>query len=188
MAAEGQRMVVCPTTKPTWDAVLLKSGKYGFVPATAIAELPYSVFAQTHSRATMYASRGGDRSVMVTTGSVLADKAQEYQGTPYEWGGNDLNNGVDCSGFVKELVGEIGAGNLPRTAAEQALVGLRLTRLEQLQPGDRLYFREPGDSKISHTGIYIGNRRFIHASHGRGKVATDVLTPGWLKILITARR
>ena len=77
---------------------------------------------------------------------------------------------------------------LPRTAAEQALVGQPVCRLEDLQSGDRLYFWEKKRSKIGHTGLYLGNGYFVHSSSGNHGVATDYLTPRWRAILVAARR
>ena len=58
-------------------------------------------------------------------------------------------------GFVKENRRRHRWSDLPRTAAEQATVGEPITRLEDLQPGDRLYFKERSETRISHTGIYL---------------------------------
>jgi cell wall-associated NlpC family hydrolase len=116
-----------------------------------------------------------------------AEKGLNYIGTPYVWGGNDIKNGIDCSAFVKQLYGDIGM-SLPRTAAEQAQVGQPITRLEQLQKGDRLYFWEKKRNKIGHTGIYLGNGYFVHSSRGHNGVNTDYLSDKWLKILVAARR
>ncbi len=185
----GVKMVVSSSPKSTWYRVLLRHGDYGYIPAQDVDVLPLVVYAKPHPRSELLASRGGTRTL--SYGSQIADVARNYEGVPYEWGGNSLSNGVDCSGFVKELEGSINGVNLPRTAAEQALVGTPITRLQDLRPGDRLYFQEPGDSKISHTGIYVGGPRyeFVHASHGKGKVTTDTLLKlGWRKILVAARR
>ncbi|MCX6342955.1 MAG: C40 family peptidase [Fimbriimonas sp.] len=119
--------------------------------------------------------------------AAAAQKGLKYIGTPYVWGGNDINNGIDCSGFVKKLYGDIGM-NLPRTAAEQAKVGQPITRLENLRKGDRLYFWENKRNTIGHTGIYLGNGYFVHSSRGHNGVNTDLLTEKWLKILVAARR
>jgi cell wall-associated NlpC family hydrolase len=128
------------------------------------------------------ASRGGDAR------SKMADYSLKFQGTPYVWGGNDELNGIDCSGFVKKMYGKIGL-SLPRTAAEQALVGKPIYNLEDLQKGDRLYFWDKKRGKIGHTGIYLGDGNFVHSSSGRGGVATDYLgSDRWLKILVAARR
>jgi cell wall-associated NlpC family hydrolase len=167
----------------------MKKGNFGFARAENFEELPYLVYESYPRRSSSLVSRGGNPVVSPTTGLSIADKAVEFEGTPYVWGGNDLANGVDCSGFVKELVGAIGGKTLPRTAAEQALVGQPVRRYQDLRPGDRLYFKQKGDTKITHTGIYIGNWKFVHSSHGKGKVTTDTLTnPGWQKMLVAARR
>ena len=106
---------------------------------------------------------------------------------PYKWGGNDILNGIDCSGFVKKLYGSIGV-SLPRTAAEQVRVGQPVLRYEDLQPGDRLYFWSKSRKKIGHTGIYIGGCYFTHASSCHHGVATDYLSAKWRKMLVAARR
>jgi lipoprotein Spr/probable lipoprotein NlpC len=60
--------------------------------------------------------------------------------------------------------------------------------LSQLQPGDRLYFAVKG-SAIDHTGIYLGDGYFIHASRSRGEVAVDRLNkPLYGRNLVAARR
>jgi cell wall-associated NlpC family hydrolase len=184
-----EQLVVRRTSNANWVEVLMKKGNFGFARAINFNILPYTVYGTRRPRSSALSSRSGTAVVNGTTGSYLADKALEFQGTPYEWGGNSLVAGVDCSGFVKELVGSIGGPSLPRTAAEQAMVGQALHRLEELRPGDRLYFKQKSDTKISHTGIYIGYGRFVHSSHGKGKVTTDsLLNPGWRHMLVAARR
>jgi len=173
-----QQLVVRHSDNPDWFMVLLKDRSFGYIPAEKVAVLPYTFYVASRGRSSTLGSRSGN---------AMANLALNYQGTPYEWGGNDLASGVDCSGFVKKIAGAIGM-DLPRTAAEQAYVGTPIYRLEDLRAGDRLYFYEKARGKIGHTGIYLGNGYFIHASHGKGKVATDYLTAGWRKILIAARR
>ena len=68
-------------------------------------------------------------------------------------------------------------------------MGQQITRLEDLQAGDRLYFWENKRGKIGHTGIYLGKGYFVHSSVGNHGVATDYLgSKNWLKILVAARR
>jgi cell wall-associated NlpC family hydrolase len=104
-----------------------------------------------------------------------------------------LTNGIDCSGFVQQLFGKIGV-DLPRTAAEQAKVGKKIERLEDLQPGDRLYFWDKKRGKIGHTGIFLGffkdgGAYFIHSSTNNKGVDTDDLrSKKWLNMLVAARR
>jgi cell wall-associated NlpC family hydrolase len=166
-----------------WAKVLLQNGKFGYVKEEVVARLPYDVIHEPVQQAggSQLASRGGDAR------SVIAGASLNYTGTPYKWGGNDPNFGIDCSGFVKYLYGKIGI-SLPRTAAQQALVGKPITRYEDLRPGDRLYFWENKRNTIGHTGIYIGNGYFTHSSRGRGGVSTDYLSEKWRKMLVAARR
>lgn len=175
-------LVVTDSSRDNWMKVLLQNGRYGYVPADTIAKLPYEVTTEVQPRLS--------RSAMGNNSSRgwAAEKGLEFRGTPYVWGGNSLKGGIDCSGFVKQLFGQVGM-SLPRTAAEQALVGQKIARLEDLKKGDRLYFWENKRQKIGHTGIYLGNGYFVHSSRGKNGVDTDYLgSPKWLKILVAARR
>lgn len=175
-------LIVQPARSAAWLKVVMSNGQYGYMPSAAVAQLPYQVLGQQPSRVNsrqLLASRDG---------ASMANYALNFIGTPYKWGGNDINNGIDCSGFVKKIYGTVGK-SLPRTASEQALVGQPITRLEDLRSGDRLYFYEKARNKIGHTGIYLGNGYFIHSSSGHKGVATDYLgKPNWLRILVAARR
>lgn len=126
--------------------------------------------------------------VMDGFASEMIECGKRYLGTKYAWGGTDLENGIDCSGFVMRLFGKYGK-RLPRTAAEQAKVGQPVERLEDLRPGDRLYFWEYKRGKVGHTAIYIGDNKFIHSSSSRGGVNIDDLRKNyWRRILVGVRR
>lgn len=172
-----------------WYQLVLRDGRFGYVKSAQVAMLPHQ-YEVTIGAKTAPSSTGGTRGNTLPASrsrQELAGYAMNYLGTKYVWGGNDLQNGIDCSGFVKQLYGRIGL-SLPRTAAEQALVGKKIERLEHLQPGDRLYFWEDRRNKIGHTGIYLGDGWFVHANSGAKQVSTDYLTEKWLKILVGARR
>jgi cell wall-associated NlpC family hydrolase len=175
-------LVLQTAKNPSYYKVLLQNGTYGYVSASLVAKLPYDVTADkpgTYARNTeMLTSRSR---------AAIASYSLNFKGTPYKWGGNDPRGGIDCSGFVKFLYGQIGV-NLPRTAAEQVNVGKRVTRLENLLPGDRLYFWSSKRNKIGHTGIYLGNGFFVHSSVNHSGVNTDYLSQKWLGILVAARR
>ncbi|MEJ5244599.1 MAG: C40 family peptidase [Bacteroidota bacterium] len=85
--------------------------------------------------------------------------AQSWTGTPYVWGGN-TRDGVDCSGFVKNVYESIGI-ILPRTAQQQFEFANKISNRE-LRPGDLLFYRK--GNKISHVAIYIGKGEIIHSS------------------------
>ncbi|MBO1362219.1 C40 family peptidase [Prevotella sp. A2931] len=106
----------------------------------------------------------------------LIATAMQYNGIPYMWGANSTK-GCDCSGFVSNvlLAHDI---ILPRNARQQALVGQHLgiaADFGNLIPGDLVFFgRKATDgqpARVSHVGLYIGNRKFIH-SLGRVHVSS----------------
>lgn len=178
-------LVIQSSQHAGWLRVLLENGRFGYVDADAVARLPYEVEADAPA-ATRVPNAPLSRSG--SAGSYVADRGLQYQGIRYKWGGTNPSDGIDCSAFVKIIYGEIGI-SLPRTAAEQALVGMPINRLEDLQKGDRLYFWSSSRGKIGHTGVYLGNGYFVHSSSGKGKVTTDYLgSQKWLKILVAARR
>jgi cell wall-associated NlpC family hydrolase len=172
--------LITNSTVNGYARVLLQNGTYGYTPESAVVELPYKAISKPRVNTGISgSSRAGD---------AIASYGLSFAGTPYKMGGTDTSTGIDCSAFVQKLYGDVTGIKLPRTAAEQALVGERITRLEYLQPGDRLYFWDKNRNKIGHTGVYIGRGMFVHSSHGRGGVATNFLTATWLKTLVAARR
>jgi cell wall-associated NlpC family hydrolase len=180
--AEFEYLVINPYENQKWLKVLLTNGKQGFILAETVAQLPYNV---TTPQPKGTASRGDV--------SRALEYSYQYIGTPYKWGGNDISRGIDCSAFVKDVFDKIGV-DLPRTAAEQYKVGKAVPRIEDLQPGDRLYFWDKKRNLIGHTGIFTGFREdggayFIHSSSNNGGVGTDDLrNPKWRNLLVAARR
>jgi len=93
--------------------------------------------------------------------------------TGYRFGGKNPEAGLDCSGMVAYVYGQVGAARLSGSAADIATQGRPVER-EELRPGDLVFFNTSGRS-FSHVGIYIGDERFIHAPSTRGKVRVDRL-------------
>ncbi len=91
-------------------------------------------------------------------------------GAPYRMGGVTVQ-GIDCSAFVRKMY-EFFNIKLPRTAREQAMVGVRVDR-DKLEAGDLVFFRTK--RPIGHVGIYIGNNEFVHASYRARSVRIDSL-------------
>jgi peptidoglycan endopeptidase LytE len=96
---------------------------------------------------------------------------KNFLGVPYRLGGSTLK-GIDCSAFVKKIY-EIFNTTLPRTVREQFRIGKSVAE-EELQEGDLVFFNARRSS-ISHVGIYIGNREFVHASSQNRQVKVDSL-------------
>lgn len=171
-----------------YHKVLLQNGRQGYIETSSVARLPYDVTVDKGSKSRPTLAASGSALGSGSARELAARSSLQYQGTPYKWGGNDPSAGIDCSAFVKYLYGNIGV-NLPRTAAEQVKVGQVVARLEDLQPGDRLYFWSKKRGMIGHTGIYLGNGYFCHSSSSNGGVATDYLGESeWRNSLVAARR
>ena len=71
----------------------------------------------------------------------------------------------DCSGFVYYLFKENGI-SIPRSSLPQSKSGEKLRR-EELKEGDILFFDTANRKHINHSGVYLGNGKFIHSSSGK---------------------
>src|ERR1035438_8676109 len=114
--------------------------------------------------------------------------SKRFLGLPYTWGGTS-SYGYDCSGFSQMLARRRGV-TLPRDAQPQAeWSGVSSVDREHLEPGDLLFFGA-SEKKITHTGIYLGDGKFIDATtHLTPMVRIDDLNDAyWTKLLVAARR
>lgn len=119
------------------------------------------------------------------TGKAIVATAHKAIGTPYVLGGTSLS-GFDCSGLVKWAYSNIGV-TLPRTAREQSVVGDKIHNVEDMRAGDIVAFRHP--KRGYHTGIYVGDGKFIHSPRKRSRVKINSLSdPYFSKTLLGARR
>jgi cell wall-associated NlpC family hydrolase len=93
-------------------------------------------------------------------GSIAARTAERFVGIPYRWGGENVVDGMDCSGFVRAVYNLCGL-NIPRTSRDQFKAGEPVVK-EDLRDGDLVFFGSSEDT-INHVGIYVGGNRFVHA-------------------------
>ncbi len=147
-----------------------------------------------------YASRLPDGSIAwIQRGDVTFDLrrltipesialGKRFLGLPYRWGGTS-SLGYDCSGFTQMLMRGRGV-LMPRDSSVQAKwEGFVPVDRKNLKAGDLLFFGKT-PQKINHTGMYIGNGQFIHAS----RWGTPVVQIGrlndepWTTRFVTARR
>lgn len=186
----------------SWFGVLMADGSTGWLRKQYVHVLNYAV-TQT---GTPSAPRAWDGSVAMPAGSdpgdiyprsdrpyftgdpnLLVQEAYRYLGVRYVWGGN-TSNGIDCSGFVKNVFAACGFP-LPRLGSDQMAYGVPVPA-SQLQPGDRLYFGRRHDRLgVTHTGLYIGNGLFIHsATSTHGVAISQLMEPRFWRIFVCARR
>jgi gamma-D-glutamyl-L-lysine dipeptidyl-peptidase len=159
-----------------WLAVQLPDGRKGFVSEGDAAD---------------YQAWKASRAV---TPEHVEQTARRFMGVPYLWGGTSAK-GFDCSGFVKTVF-RLNGTELQRDADQQSNEGAAVATdrdLADLRKGDVLFFGpRAGVTRITHTGIYLGGKLFIHCS---GLVKLNSFDPGspiyseaLLKRLVKVRR
>lgn len=115
----------------------------------------------------------------------LKKTAYSFLGARYRFGGNS-RTALDCSSFIQQVFRDHKI-NLPRTAREQFNVGAQVPRGD-LKKGDLVFFQTYAPFP-SHVGIYLGNRKMIHASsRDRRVVISSMDTPYYLSRFLGARR
>jgi len=108
-------------------------------------------------------------------GASIAHTAAQVVGTPYHFGGADLQ-GFDCSGLAVYAYERAGL-EIPRTAEAQQRAA-RPVPFDALSPGDLVFFRIRS-RHINHVGIYTGDGRFIHSPRSGGAVSYGNLRDGY---------
>ncbi len=168
-----------------WSAVLMSDRSTGWLPSKYL-----SVTSQTVDVSAQIVSNDPGGSVggygrNYAGENPMVAQALRWLGTPYRYGGTS-RRGIDCSALVKTAFAQCGY-RLPRTAAQQATVGSAVLPAE-LKAGDRLYFSASG-TRIDHTGLYMGDGLFVHASgSGRQVMVSNLFTPRNWNIFVGARR
>ena len=121
-------------------------------------------------------------------GLQVIEYAQRFLGTPYVWAGTDLENGVDCSGYVYAVMQHFGV-SLNRSSAAMTANGVEIDK-EELAAGDLVFFDSDKNGSISHVGIYMGDNKYIHASSGKAAsvIVSDLTDSYSAGTYVTARR
>jgi len=114
--------------------------------------------------------------------------SKRFLGLPYTWGGTS-SFGYDCSGFTQMLERRRGV-LMPRDSQPQAdWSGVVPVSRENLKPGDLLFFGS-SPTKITHTGISLGEGKFISATAWQTPMVRidDLGDSHWTQLLVEARR
>lgn len=105
----------------------------------------------------------------------IVETAMDQVGEDYKYGGDDPDEGFDCSGLVHYSYKEAGL-KLPRSAAAQKKAG-RAIKFKDAQPGDLLFYHF-GDRKAGdlHVVLYLGDGEAVHAPVRNGEVEVIRIT------------
>ena len=109
--------------------------------------------------------------------SELVVNAMGFLGVPYRRGGNSVETGFDCSGFVRAMYQQTVGLLLPRSADQQAAATQTIEKSE-LKPGDLVFFNTMRRA-FSHVGIYIGDNKFIHSPKPGADVRVEDMRTGY---------
>lgn len=113
--------------------------------------------------------------------------AKKQLGKKYVWGKSGPST-FDCSGFTYYVIKKTTGKSISRTSITQSKQGKYVSR-KKLKKGDLVFFATTGKGRVSHVGIYIGNKKFIHASSTKGKVVISSMASGhYYKTFVNGRR
>ncbi|MEO8102466.1 MAG: C40 family peptidase [Betaproteobacteria bacterium] len=119
--------------------------------------------------------------------SELLIQAVSLVGVKYRRGGDSLDDGFDCSGFVRHVFAESLSLSLPRSAFAMSKLGNPVDARELL-PGDLLFYNTQ-KRRNSHVALYVGEGRFVHApSRGKRVEIVAMSDAYWTRRFNGARR
>ncbi len=109
----------------------------------------------------------------------IISTARKYIGVPHCLGGTTARC-MDCSGLLVTVFARHNIF-LPHNSEEQARYGKLVPAKNKLVKGDLVFFIKSYRTNrfITHSGIYIGNNKFIHTSSSKGVTITSLRDPWW---------
>lgn len=177
-----------------WLGVLMADASVGWIIRSSVKLMEYQVVS----------------AAPILTSAALKNEfvheAYRFLGMPFKKGGT-TDKGIDDVSLIQSVFVACGKA-IPQTLKGQSDYGDPI-KPDQLQPGDRLYFGDwenmvPEEdteflavkrrivlsmSVINHTGLYIGNGYFIHASLSQhGVVINRLAEPVYARLFVCARR
>lgn len=112
----------------------------------------------------------------ISKGEEIVKLAKKYIGGKYVYGGNNLETGVDCSGFTQQIMKKNGI-TIERTSRGQyASNGVKVS-LSNIKPGDLVFYGKNGVT-VDHVAIYAGNNQIVHASDSKSGIKMSNLHYG----------
>lgn len=143
-----------------------------------------ALFSSAPLYASDYSSMMAQKSANKSIGDAgikkkLSSEFSRWSGVKYRFGGTTMK-GIDCSALVQKIYHSSFFGkassHLPRTTEQQIKQGVK-TKREDLRAGDLVFFQL--SPKQKHVGIYIGGKKFIHASTSEGVIISTLDNSYW---------
>lgn len=103
----------------------------------------------------------------------LYTEAIKWLGVRYRRAGM-TPKGVDCSGLTSLIYKNVFNKQLVRSSIDISKSINTEINKEDLQPGDLVFFATRGRNRINHVGVFLGDRKFIHASVGKGVIISSL--------------
>ncbi len=121
--------------------------------------------------------------------TALAGYANSQLGKPYAYAAEGPD-AFDAAGFVGYVLRCSGV-SIKRCSSDNLSKIESWTKISQLNalvPGDILFFQSDTSARINHTGIYVGDNQFIHASSSNNCVTVSTISNYYERNFRFARR
>ena len=119
---------------------------------------------------------------------ALYVESASWLGVPYR-GGGTTRRGVDCSGLTSAIYSKVYQKELERNSDDQRKKDCRKVKKGKLREGDLVFFHNGRKKKrATHVGIYLKDRKFIHASTSQGVIVSTLEEEYWKKHWLSGGR
>lgn len=163
-----------------WFKVETDGGKTGYLHPDYVEVVANTITARS-TAGTGTSSTGGNSVVNVENLSDARKAILEYAatllGVKYKAGGSSPS-GFDCSGFTSYVFAHFDI-KLSRSSSDQYKSSVKKITVDQLQPGDLLFWSNGKKGVVGHVGIYVGNNEFIHSPSPGGVVEYESMSSSY---------
>ena len=119
---------------------------------------------------------------------ALYVESASWLGVPYR-GGGTTRQGVDCSGLTSAIYSKVYRKELERNSDDQRKKDCKKVKKGKLREGDLVFFHNGRKKKhATHVGIYLKDRKFIHASTSRGVIISTLDEDYWKRHWLSGGR
>ena len=119
---------------------------------------------------------------------ALYVESSNWLGVPYRSGGT-TKRGVDCSGLTSSIYKKVYHKDLERNSDDQRKKDCKKVKKGKLREGDLVFFHNGRKKKhATHVGVYLKDRKFIHASTSRGVIISTLDEDYWKRHWLSGGR